>query len=257
MGVLPSRALEGIPPTLRIELLSEFDKMMRNYRESRWEPSELDGAKFSEVVYSVVRGFIEGNYPTSAHKPANFPEACRHLEQSNKSSAPHSIRILIPRVLPGLYDVRNNRGVGHVGGDVKPNRMDATLVVEMARWVLAELVRVFHEVTVEQAQSIVDGLADRMVPLVWELPDGRMRILNPNLSMRERMLVVLYSCHPEPLSEGELVQNVEAKNATSFRRDVLRPAHKKALVDYDDGERVVRLSPMGIREVEDNIDLQV
>lgn len=257
MELLPSQALDGIPSTLKTELLSEFDKMMRNYRESRWEPSELDAAKFSEVVYSIAKGYIEQNYPVLAYKPANFPEACRQLEKSSKSSAPHSLRILIPRLLPGLYDVRNNRGVGHIGGDVKPNRMDATLVVEMSRWILAELVRVFHGVTIEQAQIVVDGLVERMVPLIWELPEGRIRILNPKLSLRERMLVVLYSCYPESKLEAELVSNVEASNASAFRRDVIRPAHKDALIDYEEQERVIRLSPMGIREVENNIDLQV
>ena len=37
-----------------------------------------------------------------------------------------------PQLIPALYDIRSNRGVGHVGGDVDSNQMDATLVVQIA-----------------------------------------------------------------------------------------------------------------------------
>ena len=35
----------------------------------------------------------------------------------------------------------NNRNVGHVGGDVDPNHMDATGVLAQCNWVMGELVR--------------------------------------------------------------------------------------------------------------------
>jgi len=60
--------------------------------------------------------------------------------------------VLIPRLLPVLYEIRNNRGVGHVGGDVDPNHMDAEAVQAMASWVMAELVRIFHGVKTEEAR---------------------------------------------------------------------------------------------------------
>jgi len=61
---------------------------------------------------------------------------------------PRSFQILIPRLLPALYEIRNNRGVGHVGGDVDPNYMDATMVVGAVKWIMGELTRVFHSVSV-------------------------------------------------------------------------------------------------------------
>lgn len=249
--------LGALPASLRDSLLGEFEKISRNYREGRWEPAELDGGKFCEVVYAIVSGRITQNYPTQATKPKNLREACQQLEQSAKASAPHSIRVLIPRLISGLYDLRNNRGVAHVGNDVNPNRMDATMVVHLARWIVAELIRVFHNTTVDQAQVIVDGLVDRIVPLIWELPDGRVRILNPSLTMRQKMLVVLYRFRPEPVDETVLFQSIEPSNTSVFRRDVIRPSHKRALVDYDDRLRVVRLSQLGIREVEENIQLEI
>src|SRR6266851_1018203 len=71
---------------------------------------------------------------------------------------PRSFQILIPRLLPALYEVRNNRGVGHIGGDVDPNHMDATFVISSCNWVMAELVRVYHDLSTNEAQEIVDTL---------------------------------------------------------------------------------------------------
>lgn len=45
-------------------------------------------------------------------------DACERLEQAPASKFPRSVRIQIPRVLIAFYEIRNNRGVGHVGGDV-------------------------------------------------------------------------------------------------------------------------------------------
>eukprot|EP01133_Synstelium_polycarpum_P026647 gene26647-32049_t len=44
--VAPEDVLKGIPRHIRDPLLEEFNKLGRNYRESRWEPAELNGGKF-------------------------------------------------------------------------------------------------------------------------------------------------------------------------------------------------------------------
>jgi hypothetical protein len=38
-----------------------------------------------------------------------------------------------------------------------------------------------------------------------------------------------------------------------YRRDVLRPAHRERLVEYDSAARTVEISPLGIAHVEDVI----
>ena len=63
-----AHVLSGLPPKLRAELLEAFNEIVRNYREGRWEPAELNGGKLSEVVYSIVRGLIDGGFPPSASK---------------------------------------------------------------------------------------------------------------------------------------------------------------------------------------------
>src|SRR5207248_1326638 len=115
----PAQALSAIPAGLRQPLIDCYNEIARNFAEHRWEPAELNGGKFSEVVFSILDGTLSGNYPSGPQKPANMVEACRALEKRPPSagrSGDRSLRILIPRMLPVLYEIRNNRGVGHVGG---------------------------------------------------------------------------------------------------------------------------------------------
>ena len=219
--------------------------------EHRWEPSELNGGKFSEAVYSVIEGSIKDKFPTKPSKPSDMVKACRALETI--PADPHrvgdrSLRILIPRVLQALYEIRNNRGVGHVGGDVDPNFLDATAVYAMASWVLAEIVRIFHAVSTKEAQEIVDELVERKHPLVWEV-DGIRRVLDPQMNKTDQAFLLLYS-KSGWVSEKDLFDWVEYSNSSMFRKSVLVASHNSRLIEYDQAQGRARISPLGSADVE-------
>jgi hypothetical protein len=82
--------------------------------------------------------------------------------------------------------------VGHVGGEVDPNLMDATVVYSMTSWILAELIRVFHNVSTKEAQEAVDALSERKLPLIWS-PNGQLkRVLDTSLGARDQTLLLLH-----------------------------------------------------------------
>ena len=247
MAITKEQLLQALPNSLREELLLSYKEIINNYVEYRWEPSELNGGKLCEVVYTILKGYIDGSYPSNASKPRNMLEACRLLEQ-NPSTIPRSVRIQIPRMLVSLYEIRNNRGVGHIGGDVNPNHMDATCVVATCKWILSELVRIFHSATTEEAALAIDGIVEKNIPLVWEV-GGRKRVLDTSLSMKNKTLVLLYQS-ASPLSESQLFEWVEHSNAAIYRRDILKKAHKDKLLEYDRENDQVHISPKGIEYVE-------
>lgn len=240
--------LQAIPQGLRQELLSAYGSILKNYRERRWEPAELNGGKLCEVVYTILRGFVDGAYAKKSTKPKNMIDACRDFEQASSSSFSRSVRIQIPRMLMSLYEIRNNRGVGHVGGDVDPNHMDAVCVLQMSKWILGELVRIFHGVSTDIASAAVDAIVERTIPIVWEV-GGKFRVLQPDMSMKDRALVLLYHS-AGPVTESDLVTWAEHSNASVFRRDVLRPAHKKKLLEYNAEAGTIHISPLGTDYVE-------
>lgn len=250
---VPRKALGQLPQSLRQELLTAFNAIVGNYGQGRWEPSELNGGKLCEVIYSILRGHVDGSYPTRASKPRNMVDACKAFER--ETGQPRSIRIQMPRMLVGLYEVRNSRGVGHVGGDVDPNHMDALLVLEMAKWLLAELVRIFHDFDVATATQVVDALIERTVPIIWEVGDQR-RVLDPTLTQRDRTLLLLYASTGS-VEVADLIDWVEAGNPSAYQKNVLRKLHHQRLVEYDDTAKTIRISPVGLAHVESNLPLTV
>lgn len=247
----PLGVLGNIPPSLADELVGALTQISTNFRESRWEPSELNGGKLCEVVYTIIKGVSDGSFPANATKPGNMVSACLALEK--ESSLSRSLRIQVPRMLVALYEIRNNRGVGHVGGVVDPNHMDAVAVLYMAKWLVAELIREFHNVDTVTATEAVDALVEREVQVIWSV-DGRKRVLLHKATQKDKTLLLLYS-ETGAVLEKDLRAWVEATNAPAFRRDVLRKLHRAKLVEYDAAAGTVRLSPTGARYVEDNLSL--
>jgi hypothetical protein len=249
--------LAGIPDALRVELLSCYRKLITNFRERRWEASELNGGQFCEIVFSILRGVLVGSFPAKAGKPKNMVDDCRALENFAANPArvgDRSIRVLIPRMLPVLYEVRNNRNVGHVGGEVDPNHQDAIAVVTLASWIMAELVRIFHDMPLTEAQAMVDALVERHTPLVWEVEDGGgvKRVLDARIGASDVTIVLLYST-PGWLDTATLLKWTEYKNATRFHDEILGGLHRARHVEFDRANARVRISPTGIAYVEDSV----
>jgi hypothetical protein len=147
-------------------------------------------------------------------------------------------------MLPTLYEVRNNRGVGHVGGDVDPNFMDSTLVVAMAKWIVAELVRVFHDVSMVEAQTAVDSLSEVTVPLVWS--EGQMkRVLDPKLGLKQQILILVGST-PSKTRRADLERWIEPKTEGYLVR-AIRELHSERKIEFHENEGSVQLLPPGAK----------
>jgi hypothetical protein len=158
-------------------------------------------------------------------------------------------------MLIGLYEIRNNRGVGHVGGDVNPNEMDSRVVLEMSKWIMAELVRLFHNLTTNEATKVVESLVERTIPVVWII-DGRRRVLKLGLQKKDEVLLLLYSS-TDPVSERDLLEWVEHSNASVFRDNVLKRLHRDRLIEFDEANGEAHISPRGIAYVEQNLPLDI
>jgi hypothetical protein len=240
--------LAAIPTGLRGELYKALDNIVVNYRDRRWEPSELNGGKLCEVIYTVLRGHVDGKFPAKAKKPPDMVASCLALAKAG-DTFPRSVRIQIPRMIVALYEIRNNRGVGHVGGDVDPNEMDATAVLYMSKWLVAELIRHFHGLAVEDAQQAVETMMERTLPLIWSVA-GRHRVLDTSLRTKEKTLILLLQRGGGPVAESDLCDWVEHPSPTVFRRDILKTAHDAKLIEYDRTQGLVWLSPKGTELVE-------
>jgi hypothetical protein len=251
-----SSILPSIPADILSRLEQTYTEIKHHFRGSRWEPSELNGGKFCEVVIRLLEWHTSSpqTYTPFGTSIRDFGQATRRFE--TLTSFPDSVRFHIPKLLNALYTIRNKRGVGHTSGDVDPNHMDASLVVAMTDWIMAEVVRIFHVVSTADAQVIVESLVSKQVQSVWEV-DGKHRVLDPKLSYTDKMLLLLYRHHPKPIAEADLMDWTEHSNSSVFRRDVLKRCHERKLVEYSSDKRQVFLSPIGLVYVEKSLPLDM
>lgn len=241
-----STALSAIPAGLHDPLIAEYQAIVQNFLEQRWRPSELSGGLFSEIVYTILYGHASGHYAALPSKPANFLLACRALESN--AHVPRSFQILIPRMLPALYEVRNNRSVGHVGGDVDPNHMDSVLVLSMCSWIMGELVRVYHGLaTTAEAQAVVEALAEIRIPVIWTKGNLK-RILDPKLKLPDQILLLAMTSVPSTTLQS-LLEWTESKNKAHFMK-TLRLLHKARYVEFDERTGTVEILPPGTASVQ-------
>lgn len=247
--ITPEQALCNIPDGLRRPLIDEFSNIVNNYMARNWLPTELSGGRFCEIVYTIIEGYSSGTYLASPTKPRNFIDACRRLE--NNLNIPRSFQILIPRLLPALYEIRNNRNVGHLGSDVNPDYMDSSAVVSISSWIFAELIRVFHKVTTEEAQKLVDLIVERKSQIVWKSGDIR-RILKPDLPLKDQILILLGSSSSK-VKAGNLFVWTDYNNRSYFNR-ILRKLHSMRLVEVNAETGEVELLPPGYNEMAEIIN---
>lgn len=234
------KALQILPDGLREPLITQYEEIAHNFAGRQWSASELSGGHFCEIVYSILDGHAKGAYSASPSKPTNFVQACRNLESN--TTVPRSFQILIPRLLPAIYEIRNNRGVGHAGGDVDPNFMDSSFVLASASWIMGELVRVLYCVNLNEAKAIVSQLSERKNPAVW-IGGGKRRLLIQGLKLQDQVLLLIGSSN-EPVSIDDLGEWLEHKNQGYVKR-IVNALHKSRMVEFTSESGMIELLPPG------------
>jgi hypothetical protein len=228
------------------ELLSAYQEAKHNFLLGGLRLSAVEGGRFCEGAMRILQQATTGRF-TPLGQLIDSDRLFQQLRELPRGTQPDSIRLNIPRVLRVIYDIRNVRDTAHLADDIDPNLQDATLVISNIDWVLAEFVRLYHDVDADEAQIIVDGLVVRAVPAVQDF-DGFLKVLRPDLQASPYVLLILYECGTRGASLGELETWVRPTMRSNLKATLRRLVHDKAFV-HDDGSRF-QLTKLGIREVE-------
>lgn len=231
-------------------LLEEYDEIMKRFASGDHRPTELSGGRFAEAAFRVCQAACQLRVTQLGKQLPPCDKLCKDLENVPSAIANEAFRIHVPRALRTIYDFRNRRDVAHLGTGVSPNFADSSLVIAVTGWVLAEFVRISSNCPPAEAQLIVDSLADRKIPLIWQRGDI-IRVLDPKLRFPEKTLAVLYHLDPVSPPDTLLFEAVEYSTLKDYRRHILDRLHEKALIDFRNGS--VLLLPPGKRIVERDI----
>jgi hypothetical protein len=241
-------ALANIPSTLRPRLIQTYLDLKKSYVEARYDTGGLAAGKFCEVVLRVLQQKVRGTSTPLGTKISNYVDECNRLLNAPITAGNESERIVIPRALVFLYTMRNKRGIGHVGGDVDANAIDIAAMTKIADWIVCELIRINHGLSLEEAQDIVDNLSVRQLPTIWEVA-GKKRVLKEGLKAKDQTLLLLYSSQNSAVLLEDLCDWVEYSNPQVFKR-IIRELHKQRFLEFDEDSESVILSPKGVEYVE-------
>lgn len=232
----------GVPSALSDEVLDAFAEAKRRFYRDDLRPSAIEGGRFSEAVFRLLQWMTTQTYVPLGK---TLPSVDKLLVTLQNSAGTDSVRLHIPRTLRLIYDIRNKRDVAHLGDGIDPNQQDASLVVRNMEWVLAELVRLFHNVSAAEAHRMIVDLVSKEVPLI-QVFDDFPRVLG-QLQVSDHVLVLLYWRSQEGASFHELASWVRPPMRKNLRR-TLSGLDSKDLV-HAAGDHYV-LTRLGERDLE-------
>jgi hypothetical protein len=225
-------------------VIDSYKEIEQNFVIQKWKTSELDAGHFVESVRRLIEFELYGSYTPFSQKLSTFTDDV--LKKYENASGNDSYKILIPRMLKSIYNIRNKRGVGHIS-TISPNEMDATVIMQSVKWVLAELVRINSALTITETQKLIASIVERQIDLIWK-DNGITRILNTELKTEEKIIILLLDESPQ--TEQQLLKSSNYSNSTKFR-NFLKMLHKQALINYENGKCTI--SPTGLIEAEKTI----
>lgn len=245
-------ALASIPKVFRTRLIKAYMDLKKNALESRHDAAGIAVGKLCETALRFLQDKLLGTYTPFGTQISNFAGECRKLVESPTTSGNESERQILPRGLVFLYTMRNKRGIGHVGGDVDANEIDIAAMAKNADWIVCELIRLYHGLSLEEAQDLVDGLAVRQLPMIWEVA-GKKRILREGVAAKDQVLLLLYSCADSSILVEDICDWIEYSNLAVFKTKVILPLHKLRQLEFDRENDSIILSPKGAAFVEEHL----
>jgi hypothetical protein len=237
----------GIFPKMLVEqLLETYSEVKSNFYLGKLRPNEVEGGRFSEAVFRLLE-FIWTKKYTSLSKKIDTDKLILGLANTPSGILPDSIRLHIPRTLRLIYDIRNNRDAAHLADGIDPNLQDATLVCANCDWIMAELIRLYHGISANEAHKIVENLVTRKAPVVQEF-GHTLKTLNPSLGVSDRALLLLYHCGASGVSSKQLSDWVKPSQKKNLGRCLNDLEHEKDLIILH--ENTYKITRLGQQEVE-------
>lgn len=233
-------------PKLVDELLQAYVDTKKNFYLGHLRLSEVEGGRFCEAALRMLQQRTTGKF-VALGKQLDTDKIIQQLGSIPTADQPDAVRLHIPRAVRMVYDIRNKRDAAHLADGIDPNVQDATLVVSVLDWVLAEFVRLHHAVSADKAQEIVENTVTRVAPTIQDFA-GFLKVLNLALSSPEHVLVLLYQCGAAGATYGQLDSWARPKMRSNLRRTLRSLVDDLAFLHTADGRYYITAT--GQREVE-------
>jgi hypothetical protein len=196
------------------QLVSEFVSVERRFVLRDWEPAELDGGQFAEILARIYYHLDSANL----NRTKGFDECVSYIEedQNAHSIQPRHHALHVCRVLRTIYKFRSQRGAVHISPNYGPNQMDARLIIECVRWTFSETLRIFWNGDRETVAKAVREILDFDVPCIGRFEDALL-VQRTDLVGEEEILVLLHYAGENGFSRTELGRHARCDSSVVTR----------------------------------------
>ena len=186
-------------------MLRHYKRMTADFQTAQWEESAVKGGKFVEAALKAIASIARVAFSTGRNFRAG--KIIDDLGRLPSGSCHDSLRLLLPRACRLAYEIASNRGARHDADEVDPNESDATVVMATCSWMCGEMIRVATSgaVTLDEAQKLVDGLAEKRYPVLEEV-EGHLWFHGKRAGPRDVALVMLHHLHPKRMPREKLLE---------------------------------------------------
>jgi hypothetical protein len=212
MGLVEKSALlKSIAPPLDAplanQLLDEFISLERRFIQRDWEPAELDGGQFAELLARIVYHQDSG----ILNPKKDFKECCEYVEndKANHKIVPRHDAIHLVTIMKAVYKLRSQRGAVHISPNYGANQMDAKIMIEAVRWCMNDTLRIFWQGDRQKVAKAIREILQFDVPCVGVYEDVIL-VQRTDLSAAEEVLVLLHFAGEEGFDRKELGIYVKA-----------------------------------------------
>lgn len=228
--------------------LKHFSGAVDGFGRSDWEGCIVKSGKFVEAILKGVATHCSFAFETGRKFKAD--KVMNGLGQLNPSAFDDSLRLLIPRACRVIYDIASNRGARHDSEEIDANAMDANVVVPIASWILAELIRYSQKGAVDpsEAKALVEGLVERKYPVI-ENVDGHVYFHGDDKSATDVALVLLAERYPRRMIPHDLVAAIKRHRFSANNARLAVQRVKKFVDENEEGN--LRLLQTGLRRAEE------
>lgn len=245
-------ALLGVPGLFRGRIVKSYLELKGRYSETKHDAAGVSAGKLCETVVRLIQHELTGSFTPFGQQINNMAKVCENFASMPEAAGKASLRLVVPKAISLIYTLRNKRGIGHVGGDVDANAIDGATIARVADWIICELIRIYHKMSLEEAEALVTSLAERNVPDVWVVGAHR-RVLRNDLGYPDKALLLIYASTDPAVLVEDLFEWTGYSGLAMFKSNVLKRLDKKNLIYYNAPEGSAVISPLGIKHVEETI----
>lgn len=210
-----SLVTNGVARELAEKMLEEATALEEAFLQRKWKYSELDGGRFAEVSARIVYSADSANL--SLNKGVDDCLKYVDNQQVQHYFPEPQAAIHLSKVIRSVYKLRSQRGAVHVSPTYTANELDSRLIVESARWILAEILRIFAKADRDEVVAVMRDLARFPQPLVRAY-EGVPILQHVSFTTEQEVLAHLFFSR-DGYTVAELVKIIP-KDATGVRRAV-------------------------------------